>query len=195
VNASASLVNIGAGPSVTPESPWLGLKSFEESALEYFFGRDGEVRELSERVEHKTLTVFFGKSGLGKTSLLRAGLVPALRACGYLPVVVRLNYTDADLQLVEQVLSKLRETLISSGYEKLANFPERGIDLWQLFHDSKYGFVSFENVPGIRPVLIFDQFEEIFSKAEHRRSDVLAFSSALACLVENYQPEEVRSRL
>jgi WD40 repeat protein len=194
-DAGASSVNIGAGPAVTPESPWLGLKSFEESAAEYFFGRDAEVRELSERVEHKTLTVFFGKSGLGKTSLLRAGLVPMLRGGGYLPVIIRLNFSDADLQLVEQVLSKLRETLLSSGYEKLANFPERGIDLWQLFHDSQYGFVSFENVSGVRPVLIFDQFEEIFSKGEHRRSDVLAFSSALSCLVENYQPEEIRARL
>lgn len=56
---------------VTPESPWLGLHSFGEATQKYFFGRDDELRELFRRVEHKTLTVIFSKSGLGRTSLLQ----------------------------------------------------------------------------------------------------------------------------
>ena len=50
-----------------------------------FFGRDAEIRELFERVQHRPLTVLFGQSGLGKTSLLQAGLVPRLRDAGFQP--------------------------------------------------------------------------------------------------------------
>jgi hypothetical protein len=62
--------------AVSPESPWLGLRPFTEGVREYFFGRDAEVRDLFQRVVHKPLTVLFGRSGLGKTSLLQAALVP-----------------------------------------------------------------------------------------------------------------------
>ena len=80
--------------AVSPESPWLGLRPFTEGAGEYFFGRDAEVSDLFQRVAHKPLTVLFGRSGLGKTSLLRAALVPRLREAGFLPVVIRLDYAD-----------------------------------------------------------------------------------------------------
>ena len=75
--------------AVSPESPWLGLRQFSEDVREYFFGRDAEVRDLFQRVVHKPLTVLFGRSGLGKTSLLQAALVPRLRDAGFLPMVLR----------------------------------------------------------------------------------------------------------
>ena len=71
--------------AVSPESPWLGLRPFTEGVREYFFGRDAEVRDLFQRVVHKPLTVLFGRSGLGKTSLFQAALVPRLRDTGFLP--------------------------------------------------------------------------------------------------------------
>jgi putative ribosome biogenesis GTPase RsgA len=73
-------MSVSSAAEVNLESPWLGLDSFSETTQRYFFGHDDELRELFERVEHKSLTVFFGQSGLGKTSLLQAGLVPRLRA-------------------------------------------------------------------------------------------------------------------
>ena len=68
------------------QSPWLGLASFTEETRAYFHGRDEEVAELGRRVQRKLLTVLFGQSGLGKTSILRAGLVPRLRPEGFCPV-------------------------------------------------------------------------------------------------------------
>ncbi|MEY2584766.1 MAG: hypothetical protein QOD80_792, partial [Verrucomicrobiota bacterium] len=56
---------------VDPESPWLGLRSFSEDTQQYFFGRSAELQDLLERVVHKPLTVLFGQSGLGKTSLIQ----------------------------------------------------------------------------------------------------------------------------
>ena len=74
--------------SIDPENPWLGLFSYSEETRAYFHGRDEETGELARRVQRKLLTILFGQSGLGKTSLLRAGLVPRLRAEGYCEIDV-----------------------------------------------------------------------------------------------------------
>ena len=80
----------GASPAIDAQHPWLGLVSYTEETRGYFHGRDDEAAELARRVQRKNLTVLFGQSGLGKTSLLRAGLVPRLRGEGYCPVYVRI---------------------------------------------------------------------------------------------------------
>ena len=66
------------------------------SAREYFNGRGGETEDLLRRVVDAPVTVLFGKSGLGKTSLLRAGLFPRLREKHFLPVHVRLDVRRFD---------------------------------------------------------------------------------------------------
>jgi len=66
--------------SATPESPWLGLRPFTEDARAFFFGRSAELEDLYERVVDRPLTTLYGQSGLGKSSLLQAALVPRLRA-------------------------------------------------------------------------------------------------------------------
>ena len=78
--------------TIDPQNPWLGLFSYSEETLAYFHGRDEETGELCRRVQRKLLTVLFGQSGLGKTSLLRAGIVPRLRAESFCPVYVRIDY-------------------------------------------------------------------------------------------------------
>jgi len=67
-----------SGPAVDPDHPWLGLHPFAEENHRYFFGRTAEVRDIFLRVRENPLTVLYGQSGLGKTSLLRAGLIPKL---------------------------------------------------------------------------------------------------------------------
>ena len=49
------------------------------------------------------LTTLFGQSGLGKTSLLRAGIVPRLRAEGYCPIYVRIDYAPDSPPPSEQI--------------------------------------------------------------------------------------------
>ena len=57
--------------AIDPENPWLGLASFTEETRGYFHGREEETGELCRRVQRKLLTILFGQSGLGKTSILR----------------------------------------------------------------------------------------------------------------------------
>src|SRR5664279_1389799 len=73
--------------------PWLGLASYTEETRGYCYGREEEVAELCRRVQRKQLTILFGQSGLGKTSILRAGIVPRLRPEGFCPVYVRIDYS------------------------------------------------------------------------------------------------------
>ena len=180
---------------VTPESPWLGLHSFGEATQKYFFGRDDELRELFRRVDHKTLTIIYGTSGLGKTSLLQAGLIPRLREAGFLPVTIRLGYTREDPSLSRQVIDELRAALQSAGRDDLAGFTSESISFWELFHDPSHGMIRADSSPVVRPVLIFDQFEEIYTRGEHRRADVESFREALAELVENRPPESLNERI
>ena len=91
--ATRAAGSTGTQASVDPQHPWLGLDSFSEETRAYFYGREEEVAELARRVQRKALTLLFGQSGLGKTSILRAGIVPRLRPIGYCPVYVRVDYS------------------------------------------------------------------------------------------------------
>ena len=71
------------------ENPWPGLESFKENAHEFFYGRDRETQTLLTHVLDAPVTVLYGRSGLGKTSLLRAGLFPLLRDRNFPRVYVR----------------------------------------------------------------------------------------------------------
>jgi hypothetical protein len=68
---------------VIGECPYRGLEAFEEEHARFFFGRDKEVERLLERLRQadqaRRFLLVTGASGTGKSSLLRAGLVPAVR--------------------------------------------------------------------------------------------------------------------
>jgi WD40 repeat protein/DNA-binding winged helix-turn-helix (wHTH) protein len=61
-------------------SPFRSLQAFEPEDAWLFFGRDSEIDELLERLACSPVLVVIGNSGSGKSSLVRAGLVPALQA-------------------------------------------------------------------------------------------------------------------
>jgi WD40 repeat protein/serine/threonine protein kinase/DNA-binding SARP family transcriptional activator len=69
------------------ENPYKGLRAFSESDAEHFFGRDALVDQLLSAVAEHRLVAVVGPSGIGKSSVVKAGLVPALRK-GALPVAV-----------------------------------------------------------------------------------------------------------
>ena len=64
---------------LVPENPYRGLESFTAKDTSLFFGRDRDIRELASRVRRQPVVVVVGPSGVGKSSLVQAGLIPALR--------------------------------------------------------------------------------------------------------------------
>ncbi len=178
-----------------PESPWLGLRSFTEETQGYFFGRNAELQDFFERVLHKPLTVLFGQSGLGKTSLIQAGLIPKLRASGLLPVRIRLRYEEDAASPGQQMVEALRAELQLAGRDDLSAACAGATSLWLLLHDADFGFINEEGAPVVRPVFIFDQFEEIFTLGEARRQMAEDFRETLAAIVENRMPSRVRAEI
>ncbi len=177
--------------------PWLGLASFSEDTRNYFYGREEEVAELARRVQRKLLTVLFGQSGLGKTSILRAGIVPRLRKEGYCPVYVRIDYgpeAPTAQQQIKQAI--LRETAQSGNWTRSGvALPDEA--LWEFLHH-RDDILEDANGKPLIPLLIFDQFEEIFTLAQgdaDGKKRASEFLDGLAELVENRPSKALEARL
>jgi tetratricopeptide (TPR) repeat protein len=195
--AGSAAIPSDAAATVDARSPWLGLVSFTEETRPFFFGRDQEVAELARRVQRKLLTVLFGKSGLGKTSILRAGLVPELREHNYCPVYVRLAYERDTPEPAEQIKDAIRRAASASGEWTQAGVSTAGESLWEFLHHRDD---VLRDVKGTKliPLLIFDQFEELFTLAQsddHGRGRAARFIEELADLVENRPPKALEVRL
>ena len=67
-------------PPPLPETPYVGLVPYGEEDADFFFGRDEERRIVAANLRASRLTILYGPSGVGKTSLLRAGVIHDLRA-------------------------------------------------------------------------------------------------------------------
>ncbi len=62
-----------------PDNPYKGLRAFQEADADDFFGRAEQVKQLQEQLQASRFIALIGPSGSGKSSLVRAGLIPALR--------------------------------------------------------------------------------------------------------------------
>jgi len=183
--------------AVDPESPWLGLSSYSEETRAYFHGRDEETAELARRVQRKLLTVLFGQSGLGKTSLLRAGLVPRLRGEAYCPVYVRIDYAPESPPPSEQIKQAIFRATALAGHWTRPGSAIEGESLWEFLHH-RGDLLRDAEGRTLLPLLIFDQFEEIFTLAQADDAGRLRaqrFLEDLADLVENRPPAALEKRL
>ncbi len=188
------------------QHPWLGLESYKEGDEAVFHGRREEAEELFRMVKREVLTILFGPSGVGKTSLVRAGLFPKLRASHYLPVWVRLVFSREAPPLRQQVKATLAQEVESRRItvEEIAalnNIPAN-VTLWEYLHCIEFWD---QRLQPITPVIVFDQFEELFTlglgnsaakeMSRKPKRDCVEFLSELADLIENQIPETVRERL
>src|SRR5262249_36505364 len=175
---------------VDAQNPWLGLASFTEATRAYFHGREEEVAELARRVQRKLLTVLFGQSGLGKTSILRAGLVPRLRPEGYCPVYVRIDYAPESPTPAEQIKQAIMQATRAAGAWTQPGVAVEGESMWEFLHH-RDDVLYAQSGRTLVPLLIFDQFEEIFTIAQSDdggRKRAAQFLEDLADLVENRPP-------
>lgn len=176
-------------PGLATTGSFLGLQSYTEAQADLFFGRDAETDTLTTLIQVNTLTIVFGKSGTGKTSLLNAGVFPKLRKSFCLPFRIRLAFNDNSPALVTQVKKVLKEEIDKYGF-KVDSYPSSET-LWEYFHKEPLWKT-------VTPILVFDQFEEIFTLANSNQRyasiELPAFWEELSNLVENTIPEELRSK-
>src|ERR1700746_2655440 len=95
------------------ENPWPGRERVEEHAHTFFYGGDREAEALLHHVRDSQVTVLYGRSGLGKTSLLQAGLFPSLRERHLLPIYVRFDLKPGAAPLTQQLHHAVRDSIMA----------------------------------------------------------------------------------
>ncbi len=163
------------------ESPYLGLSSFQPEDADRFFGRTQLVDDLLARLRVKRMLVVGGPSGSGKSSLVRAGLIPAA-AAGALggserwPIGLMTPGADPVGELAYQ-LSKLVNVATQQSAQHLSG-PE-------LAAEANRGRLLAETITSRSSgaILVIDQFEELFTQGPDRAGQQ-AFVEALAALVD-----------
>ncbi|MCB0706279.1 MAG: hypothetical protein KDC34_13265 [Saprospiraceae bacterium] len=163
-----------------------GARPFTTDQENIFFGRKENIRELHQLVLLEKLIVLFSKSGLGKSSLLNAGLVPLIQEKEqYVPILIRfgalekgnsnspLEDTRAILKSENPLLNRIR--------------PEADDSLWYALKSKQ---LNGEGGNGF--LLIFDQFEELFTYSENAIGQL---GEALSELLYTTIPDRFRKAL
>jgi hypothetical protein len=172
-----------ASAARTDSPPYVGPRPFSAKDGAEFFGRDHEIAELLSLVVANRVVLLYAVSGAGKTSLLTAGLHAALTDHGFEvfpPLRVQTPLPPPDAARNAFVYATLLALAHRDGEERRSSEdeidPELTLDsfLAELARQTDaYGFT--------RPrVLIFDQFEEIFTSYQHRWPDREAFVRQVA---------------
>ncbi len=168
-------------------NPWIGLNSYQEGQILY--GRSREIQDLSMSVFYNRQTVVYGKSGIGKSSLLHAGIFPMARLRGCLPISVRFDHAS-EVSYREQIIQHITESVLAAGgmMEDIRKDAEEPKSLWEFFHrmqPQKDGQI-------ITPLIVIDQFEEIFTLSKNTQA-VRDFFEELADLFNNVMPDYLQS--
>ncbi|MFJ7780039.1 helix-turn-helix domain-containing protein [Streptomyces yangpuensis] len=161
-----------AGPRTEAECPYRGLPAFTEQDARWFFGRERATAELTERVFERIGSgplMLVAPSGAGKSSLLNAGLVPALRSGG-LPMpgadswpVIRLTPTAHPLEELLGRAAKVLDGDLGITPGEVREHPHALLDAVHRLSVPRPAAAPGLPPPPLRPVLLVDQFEELFT--------------------------------
>lgn len=164
-------------------NPWLGLRTYDESSPLY--GRDRDIDALEDIVANNIAMVIFGKSGVGKSSLIHAGMTPRLRHQGRPTVYIRLEH-NSDEGYSDQII---RQTQAAINCTDILSPAVPSMGLWDFFH--RHSFTDDEGNP-VHPVIILDQFEEIFTLADAKhKGQSLELFQEMADLFNNVKSDRV----
>ena len=165
-------------------NPWKGLNFYHEG--EILYGRDDEIQSLALYVTNNTQTVLYGKSGIGKSSIINAGVFPIARKEGLFPIPIRLKH-DSDTDYTSQIKAAFKESAIGIN-EILTPLDKFQETLWEYLHRNT--FYDKETGISVRPLIVLDQFEEIFT-LQHDEKKKLSFFSELADLLNEITPNYI----
>jgi WD40 repeat protein/ABC-type Fe3+/spermidine/putrescine transport system ATPase subunit len=150
----------------TDTCPYRGLEAFEEQHAEFFFGREDDVALVVEKLKASRFLAVLGPSGSGKSSLLRAGVMPVLRGGAlrrsegwslrvFTPGARPLS------ALAVQLTRLFPGAPVQQTLDRLAD-DERSLDL-------AVSVALGDRPVGERLLLVVDQFEELFTLCRHEQ--------------------------
>lgn len=146
-------------------SPYRGLTPYTEEDAPYFFGRAGEIANITANLEVARLTLLYGPSGVGKTSVLRAGVIHGLQqraranqVRGGRPEIIPVYFNrwqgEALIGLTQQIYATTFQL-----YQGVPNIPDLLVEELPSFQEllTKLGQQTESDL-----LLVLDQFEEYF---------------------------------
>jgi WD40 repeat protein/serine/threonine protein kinase/DNA-binding XRE family transcriptional regulator len=164
------------------ENPYKGLRSFSEADADDFFGRETLIQQLLSRLSEggdlSRFLALIGPSGSGKSSVVKAGLIPALRRGGLLGSE---HWFYVDLLPGRNPFEELEAALLRVA----VNAPS-GL-LSQLKENR--GLIRsvnriLPNDPSVELVLVIDQFEELFTLIESEDERALLLSNIVTAILD-----------
>jgi hypothetical protein len=171
----------------TLKTRYPGSRPFTRDDESLFFGRDEDISRLATFITVEKTTVLYGKSGLGKSSLLNAGVIPKLeKENQYCVLPVRLgSYTQESLKHpLDIVEEKIAEFYHQESF--LDKIEPEDISLWQQIKSLE---LTLPNPTTF--LLVLDQFEELFTYPE----GITDFAEALADLLYSRVPKSFQRAL
>jgi tetratricopeptide (TPR) repeat protein len=172
-----------------------GSSPFSDSRhdRELFFGREEEAQYLFHSILVENLFVLFARSGIGKTSLINAGLKEQLRQKDFFPMVLRFNTLNQNP--LEVVYAGIEESV--AQWNRNNENAENPVDLDAGDRDSLWHYFKTTSIwsredKRLTPVLILDQFEEFFIM--HSRDSRQEFIRQLGDLLSGRVPRERRKQ-
>ena len=171
-DVQALLTKISASFQPKPfdgKCPYVGLESFQEEDADRFFGRENLVADLQGRIQHANFILVTGPSGSGKSSLVRAGLLPALKG-GLLPGSERWLYATLKpgrdpLEALGRATASLTATLTAADDIHVKGMQDNTVL-------SRWIEVALGDRRERRAVLFIDQFEEVFTQVSDNAEPV-----------------------
>lgn len=164
-------------------TPYVGLRSFGEEESDRFFGRYREANDIAALWQANRLTIVYGASGVGKTSLLRAGVVPLLEPSrnDVLPLG-RVSHASAFPLAALPAHNPYIFALLSSWSS--GESPTRLVGMTILEFLQRRGGRTDRYGDPIPVLAAIDQAEELFSDFAHRQSYRKPFFDDLAAALE-----------
>jgi serine/threonine protein kinase len=173
------------------QSPYAGLGAFQEADADRFFGRARDIAAATARLRDQPLLAVVGASGVGKSSFVRAGIVPALKQSGesWTSLVIRPGRQPLDTlaHTVAPMLGTSLDDEDSAGSTVVADIGEHRMVRSRLYAEPGYlGTVlrSRARHAGHQMLLFVDQFEELYTLCADER-ERLAFTACLASVADD----------
>ena len=165
------------------ESPYAGLSPFQESDAGKFFGRSREIVAMVTRLHDRPLLTVVGSSGVGKSSFVRAGVVPALKRSGEAWETQVLRPGRRPLEALASILAPMITTATSLADE--VNEQHQLVETLRREPGHLGAVLRLRARRDNRRILLFvDQFEELYTQAGDP-AECAAFTACLAAVADD----------
>lgn len=190
------------------KNPWMDFASYGIKDASRFKGREEEIKKFLRIIDSGTMSILYANSGIGKTSFLNAGISPIYQKMGYFPIHIVFPDEVFTLKDMEPwLLQRVKDSFVKQD----GNNAEEGRYTWEstiktdieTCKDSLWWHLHTKVMKDLNtsetffPLLVFDQFEEIFTKyRKYANGDIVRnFFELVGHLASTSLPPKIEEEL